>query len=91
MNQVALGTSAAIPALPTVELCPNPTNGQVIFRAATTVTHLTLFDGLGRVLFSAYPNSSTGEIDLSESEAGVYFVRMRFANGSTWTERVIRE
>lgn len=91
MNEVALGTSTATSSVPIVELMPNPTSDMVNFRATTPVSTVMVYNGLGRSVFEANPFSMSGGVDLSGNPAGVYFVQMRFANGSIGTQRVIRQ
>lgn len=76
-------------------LAPNPTRGNVHigFASGAKPRSVVLLDAMGRtVLVQPIANTSgTTALDLGGHENGLYFVQVRFADGSRATERVVKE
>lgn len=68
---------------------PNPATNELSVKAATTIHTVELLDLLGESLKQEAIESNQGTIDLSAYKNGVYFLKIRFANGSK-IEKVIK-
>lgn len=74
-----------------VAVWPNPTNGQLSFKAPTNqnIEAVSVFDINGRAVKAQPINMIQGEIDLSDLNPGFYTVAFNLNNGSRITEKVI--
>ena len=76
-------------------LAPNPTRGNVHigFASGAKPRSVVLLDAMGRtVLVQPIANTSgTTALDLGGHENGLYFVQVRFADGTRAVERVVKE
>lgn len=61
-------------------LYPNPTNGNFTIEAEG-LTHVTVFNMLGQVVYSADCNADNTIVSLDNVEPGIYMVRAATANG----------
>ncbi len=59
---------------------PNPTNGMVKIEAAG-MTHITVVNALGQVLYDANINGDMTELNLGQYNAGIYMVRIAAESG----------
>lgn len=66
-------------------ISPNPTSNRVSI--AGNVAEVLVFDALGNELLS----SAKSIVDLSDQKSGVYFLRVRYANGETHVERILKQ
>lgn len=75
-------------------IAPNPTNGvfAITFAQHAQASHLTLLDATGRMVLAQPIANTTGPvtIDISGHESGVYFVQVRFADGTRAVERLVK-
>jgi hypothetical protein len=72
-----------VAALEGISLFPNPTTGQLTFRAAQAGNYtIEVFDALGSVALRTRSNGQS-TLDLAGQPAGVYLVRVTSAQGST--------
>ncbi|MBJ6368469.1 T9SS type A sorting domain-containing protein [Snuella sedimenti] len=55
---------------------PNPTEGQVTFRANTVLDNVTVYNILGKELFRKKGHSTSMEIDLSTYPSGIYIAKI---------------
>ena len=67
---------------------PNPTSNYVMIESEE-VDHVQLFDICGRELFATEVRGTVA-IDMTEYEAGVYFVKLH-SNGSTSVQKVVKK
>ena len=63
-----------------VALYPNPTNGSFVVEGEG-MTHVTVFNMVGQVVYNADCNGNSMTINLSNVESGIYMVRVETANG----------
>lgn len=73
-------------------ISPNPCNGafMVHFPANTGEFHLIVTDGLGKNVYNSVVNGANGNaaIDLGQSPAGIYLVRL-MRNNSVWEQKLM--
>ena len=62
------------------KLYPNPTNGYVKIEASG-MTHLTVVNALGQVVYDADIHGDMYELNMGQYEAGIYMVRISTENG----------
>jgi hypothetical protein len=76
-----------------VQVFPNPSNtGKFNFYGNNTITHLEVFDMLGKKVFeSNYQDASVNTIDLSNQQSGVYILRIAVNNGSSLTHKLVKQ
>lgn len=76
-------------------IAPNPTQERVriTFAEGTHPEQLAVLDATGRLVFLQPIANTSGPVtvDLSGHESGVYFVQVRFADGTRAVERVVKE
>jgi hypothetical protein len=60
---------------------PNPVNDQLTIRAQSNVKDITVFNMLGQVVLSQYPNAKDCLVDMAAMQSGAYFVQISI--GST--------
>ena len=63
-----------------VAVYPNPTNGSFMVEAEG-MTHITVYNMLGQVVYSNDCNVDQMTVNLSNVESGIYMVRVETANG----------
>lgn len=59
---------------------PNPTNGKLNIKAET-MTHVSVFNTLGQVVYERETDNDNETIDMSRFESGIYMVRIVTENG----------
>ena len=59
---------------------PNPTRGTLNIKAEG-ITHITISNTLGQVVYDVNANSNEEIVDMSQYEAGIYMVRVMTENG----------
>lgn len=70
-------------------LYPNPTTGLLTFRHAQTISHVEVFDVMGRGIIRSSPNATSATIDLSGNAPGIHFIRATLEDGRTETHRAV--
>jgi len=74
---------------------PNPAQSSITldFGHKALPEHLSLLDAAGRVLsmWSLMDTTSPFVLDLSDHDSGLYLVQLRFDDGSTATERLVKK
>jgi hypothetical protein len=68
-------------------LSPNPTNGIVDIHASDAVQNVSVYNLLGQEVFSG----NASRVDLSDTAAGIYVAKIKFANGKSITEKIVRK
>ncbi|RTQ47588.1 T9SS type A sorting domain-containing protein [Hymenobacter gummosus] len=93
-----LPVRAAQPLAGALQLYPNPASGPATAHAVLPAglgrgATLMVLDALGRVVQPPAPVVAPGEAPLPVADlpAGVYVVRLRAADGRTWTGRLLRQ
>lgn len=66
---------------------PNPTKGELNIKTDKKIKSSAVFDLSGKVLLQ----SSSEKVNISSFAKGTYLVKVEFADGSTKTEKVIKE
>lgn len=69
---------------------PNPTSSMLNIKCNNTIKSIQLYDVHGRLLQTQILDSQNTAIDVSQKEAGVYFVKVTSENGVK-VERIIKE
>ncbi|WP_299122378.1 choice-of-anchor J domain-containing protein [uncultured Winogradskyella sp.] len=69
---------------------PNPVENTLTLNAQNTIENVTVFNVLGQEVLRAVPNAVDSELDMSNLQAGAYFVKVTIAN-VTKTVRVIKQ
>ena len=68
---------------------PNPTRDQVSFTLESDA-QVSLFDVMGRKVSEMHVDAGEAQLNVSEFESGVYFVNVRYANGSTTVSKFVK-
>jgi len=69
-------------------LYPNPTDGLVILLSSEAISEIQLFNTLGQKIDVTW---SSSEIDLSNIESGIYFLRIQDQNGFSEIHKIIKK
>ncbi|KPE50011.1 T9SS type A sorting domain-containing protein [Chryseobacterium indologenes] len=67
---------------------PNPTKGELYIKTDKKIKSSTVLDGSGRIVLMA---DSSDKLDLSSFPKGVYVVNIEFGDGTSSSEKVIKE
>ena len=73
----------------TISLYPNPASEQVTFTLESDA-QVSIFDMTGRKVSETECKAGQAQLDVNELENGVYFVNVRFANGSTTVSKFVK-
>ncbi len=65
-----------------ISVYPNPTTENLNI-SALGMTHITMLNTLGQVVYDAKVDDSTTTLDMSQYQAGIYMVRVTTANGES--------
>ena len=74
---------------PTVNLYPNPARNQISFTLESDA-QVSIFDMTGRKVNELNVAGGQAQLNVSELESGVYFVNVRFANGTTAVSKFVK-
>lgn len=74
-----------------LRIYPVPSDGNVIVDFAGVIKQLDVYDVLGSLKSSTYPNQFTTTIDLTSFESGIYFVKVTDLTGQKITRKIIRQ
>jgi hypothetical protein len=66
---------------------PNPTKGEINIKTDKKIKSSTVFDLSGKVLLQ----SSSEKVNISSFTKGTYLLKVEFADGSTKTEKIIKD
>ena len=72
-----------------VSLYPNPACEQVSFTLESDA-QVRVFDVMGRKVSEMTVVAGEAQLNVSELESGVYFVNVRYANGSTAVSKFVK-
>ena len=64
-----------------MSIYPNPSNGLFVIAGSAKQSLVEVFNVIGENIYSAKSNSNKTEVNLSRQEAGVYFVKVKTADG----------
>lgn len=73
-----------------IEVYPNPTASIVTIECNNSIKSIQLYDVQGRLLQTQILDNQIASIDISQKQAGVYFVKVTSENGVK-VERIIKE
>ena len=73
----------------TVSLYPNPARDQVSFTLESDA-QVSVFDMMGRMVSEMNVAAGNAQLNVSQLENGVYFVNVRYANGSTAVSKFVK-
>jgi hypothetical protein len=73
-----------------VVVSPNPTTGVFSIKASTAIQSVELFDIQGRIVQTKLLNETAPRLDISGYAKGVYFVKVKTAQGSK-IEKLVKE
>ncbi|WBA44118.1 T9SS type A sorting domain-containing protein [Hymenobacter canadensis] len=88
---IVTATQGAAPANTAVTLFPNPAAASFTYAAAASVSRLTVYDDLGRLVLTAAGNGSSGRVDIRPLPAGLYLLRLQTAAGFLPSFRFLKE
>ena len=70
-----------------LSIYPNPAKGEVNIKTDKKIKSSSVLDISGRTVLS----STTQKVDVSSLAKGVYMLQVEFADGTTSTEKLIKE
>ncbi len=70
------------------KIFPNPTNGVLYIESKQPISQIFVFNILGQMI---QIKQHTNQIDLSKTEAGVYFIKIEDENGNSQTHKIVKE
>ncbi len=73
-----------------IQVLPNPNNGEFFVSGSQIGTKIEVFNILGSLIFSSITDTEREKINLSQQNAGIYFVKFSFG-GKTITKKVLKE
>lgn len=83
----SLGTSEAAKATMKTAIYPNPTKGEVNIKTDKKIKSTSVIDLSGKTL----NKTETGNTDISSLPKGVYLMKVEFADGTSATEKIIKQ
>lgn len=71
-----------------INIFPNPTNGDFVIGGVNNPAMITVYDNIGRIIFSKYNYVSSQQVNLSGTASGIYLINI--TNGAkTYNAKVI--
>lgn len=74
-----------------VRIAPNPTNGTFSVTTDVPAEMIIITDIAGRMIAQQKCSAATASFDLGNAPGGIYFVTVQFSNGTSTTQKIIRE
>lgn len=68
---------------------PNPANNVIIIRADHEIRSLAIINDLGQLIRLVLVNDTQYQLDASDFEKGIYFIRIVFENDNTITKKIV--
>ncbi|GEP50342.1 hypothetical protein FNO01nite_10140 [Flavobacterium noncentrifugens] len=81
---------AAVAVDHSIAVYPNPASADVNVKSATNIQIVELYDIQGRILETKTTNSKWVSIDISDKDAGIYFLKVTSDKGSK-TEKIVKK
>ena len=76
---------------PFVLLYPNPSNGLFVLESQQEIPqNISMYDKMGRNLFSIVPTSNISSIDLSEFASDMYFIQVKYVGSLEVVKAIVR-
>lgn len=82
-----LGVADTSKAINVLSMYPNPTKGEVNIKTDKKIKSTTVLDLSGKVIATG----SSEKVNLSGFTKGTYLITVEFADGSTKTEKIIKD
>ena len=77
---------------PTINIFPNPSSGQVTIENILAGSKVTIYDNLGRVMFTSAASEGNGtNIDISSLKTGIYILEAILPNNQKVRKNIVRE
>ncbi|HNR18674.1 MAG TPA: two-component regulator propeller domain-containing protein [Bacteroidia bacterium] len=89
-DETLLSSTHSINNAGSILLYPNPTTGDLFFKAEETFTAIKIYDVSGRIVYSKQTSVGNNKIDLSEWDCGVFFVEVVAKSGESYFERIVK-
>ncbi|MDH6251757.1 hypothetical protein M2347_001484 [Chryseobacterium sp. H1D6B] len=83
----SLGTNETSTKIQSINIFPNPTTGEINIKTDKKIKSSTVLDMSGKSLMT----TNSQKADISSLPKGVYMIKVDFADGSTSTEKIIKE
>ncbi len=74
-----------------LNIYPNPTNSTLKISSRQNIKLITVFDMVGKEIFSEFINKKTENIDLEGFSNGLYFIKAVNENGEVKTKKIVKE
>jgi hypothetical protein len=74
-----------------ISISPNPTSGTFIIKSEIKPASIEIYSVLGEKVYSLHTPSSFNEINISQNEAGVYFLKITSGDGITSVKKLIKK
>lgn len=75
-----------------IEIFPNPGNGIININSENKFSDISISDMTGRIILNQKINNENNiQLNLPEINSGIYFINIRFENGTTFSEKWIKE
>lgn len=72
-----------------LKVYPNPTNGLLHVNSSSIIENIEVFDILGRPFFTEKLNDTNYQMDFSEHQSGIYFIKIKSGNNFE-TRKVVK-
>jgi len=86
---VSYGTESVVEQNSTIGLYPNPAREQVSF-VLESDAQVSVFDMTGRMVNQVNMTAGEAQLNVSDFQSGVYFVNIRYANGTTAVSKFVK-
>ncbi len=71
-----------------VQIFPNPSSSTIHFQAEEAIASIQLTDMNGRILATVTPKANQSELDVSQLNKGIYFVKIQTVSGKTSSQKI---
>ena len=89
MKVISYGAESVAEQNNAIGLYPNPANEQVSF-VLENDAQVSVFDMTGRMVNEVNLTAGEAQLNVSELQSGVYFVNIRYANGTTAVSKFVK-
>ncbi len=73
-----------------INIFPNPADNFILINANESISLIELYNNKGQLLSKNKTNGKSFEFDISEFEAGIYFLRIETKN-NTFSKQIIKK
>lgn len=89
VSSATLGVSETKTKDAAFKISPNPASDVLNIVSKENIAEISIFDGSGKVVLT--DNSSRGQVGIQHLSSGLYFVSVKYQNGTTATSRFIKK